>query len=313
MKQALALCIAISASLWATSSAPAGEPAAKVFINGAPSAVFFNDGDSFRVLKGRYKGSKARLAGFNTLESHGPVHQWGTWTAKELYYIAKMATLHARNGVWNCETDGKTDTYGRMLLWCPDLAESQVRHGFAHAMTVTDEPAKEKLLEAQKEAIAARRGIWAHGVPEVVLTSLHSVEEDTTGRGTYNRLVSSADGHSIKWRHENKYSECSRICLMRYPEDAAAIPGLVTKLKQESAELVKGVSDETLSAVLSTYQRLRRIDRPFPSERRDKLQSLLDSWTAQGAFPQEPEGEVSCMIHVDFKRRYGTGRAKCLK
>ncbi len=95
------------------------EPAAMVFINGTPTPVFFNDGDSFRVTEGSLSGAKTRLAGFNTLESHGPVHQWGNWHFKELYANAKMATLNARRGVWHCQSkDMKRDGYGRILLHC---------------------------------------------------------------------------------------------------------------------------------------------------------------------------------------------------
>src|SRR5690606_11410894 len=182
--------------------ADAAEARSKVILNGKLVPVTFNDGDSFRVLGGDLNGAKARLAGYNTLESYGPVHQWGTWTEQELYVMAKMATYHARKGVWECESDGKTDTYGRMLVWCPDLAEDLVRRGMAHVMTVTDEGGDAKLVAAQREAIEARRGLWSHGVPEFILTSLHSAEEDTDGSGTYNRLVSTADGHSVKWKHD---------------------------------------------------------------------------------------------------------------
>ena len=55
----------------------ASEPRTKVVVNGLMSPVYFNDGDTFRVLSGQLSGTKARLEGFNTLESFGPVHQWG--------------------------------------------------------------------------------------------------------------------------------------------------------------------------------------------------------------------------------------------
>ena len=84
---------------------------AMVKVNGTPSPVYFNDGDSFRVLEGKYTGTKGRLAGFNTLESHGPVHRWGKWTAKELYINAKMATRNAERGSWACQSEGEKDIY----------------------------------------------------------------------------------------------------------------------------------------------------------------------------------------------------------
>jgi endonuclease YncB( thermonuclease family) len=44
-------------------------------------------------------------------------------------------------------------------------------------MSATPEPAKPMLIEAQADAIKHRRGMWAHGVPQYVLTSLHSINE----------------------------------------------------------------------------------------------------------------------------------------
>jgi endonuclease YncB( thermonuclease family) len=187
------------------------KPASKVYLNGVPAPVFFNDGDSFTVLGGQFEGTKARLAGYNTLESFGPCHKWGNWDANELYINAKMATLNARRGVWHCSSDGKRDGYGRILWDCPDLIEDQIRKGLAHAMTVTDQPAPERYLKAQRLAQQERRGLWAHGVPAFVLTSLHSNDEGYEGK-TYNRLVSTVTGSSTKWLHKDNYDECQWIC-----------------------------------------------------------------------------------------------------
>lgn len=289
------------------------EPAAKVALNGKAIGVFFNDGDSFRVLKGRNKGAKARLAGFNTLETHGAVHQWGGWTARELYHLAKMATLHARTGSWSCQSDGKTDTYGRLLAFCQTLAVDQVRRGYAHAMSINDDPARPELLEAQREAIAAKRGMWAHGIPEFVLTSIHSAEEDVEGRGTYNRLVSSVDGHSIKWKHNNRYAECENVCNLVYPEEASLIPSVAERLRTDAPQLIKGLSGPELRTMLGTYQRVRLVDRPVASEHRAALNKLLDRYAREGLFGDAAASKGSCVIHVPFERRFGGTRASCLK
>ncbi|MCK5688965.1 hypothetical protein KAI87_06835, partial [Myxococcota bacterium] len=102
------------------------EPRSKVIINGTAAPVFFNDGDSFRVLDGRLEGTKCRLGGYNTLESHGAVHRWGTWTVKEMYNNAKMATTFARKRSWQCTTDMQRDIYLRVLMHCPELATEQI-------------------------------------------------------------------------------------------------------------------------------------------------------------------------------------------
>jgi len=295
--------------------AEAGEPRSKVLLNGELVQVTFNDGDSFRVLAGDMKGAKARLAGYNTLESYGPVHQWGTWTEKEMYVLAKMATYHARKGVWECESDGKTDTYGRMLVWCPRLAEDLVRRGMAHVLTIDDEPGEPALVAAQREAIAARRGLWSHGVPDFILTSLHSVEEDTTGTGSYNRLVSSEDGHTLTWKHDNRYSECDKVCFLNYEVDPARVEEVVTALRADAAveAIVKPLDDATLLEVVTDFARYRLVDREVPKEVRQDLVKHLQGYASAGRFGTAPGSPTACMVHVDFKRRFGTGRAKCLK
>lgn len=291
----------------------AADARTRVVLNGVATPVVFNDGDSFRVLGGPMTGAKARLAGFNTLESHGPVHSWGTWTAKELYVIAKMATYFARDNVWECTTDGKTDGYGRMLVLCPGLAKEQIRRGFAHAMTVSDDPSSAELLAVQREAIAARRGIWAHGVPEYVLTSLHSIEEDVEDDGVYNRLVSTADGHSVKWTHETKYDECQRVCHMTFAVDEARCDEAVARLKREQQPLIAGLDDAALRKAVLEFARHHHVTTPVPEAQQPRLQALLLDWAAKGAFGAQQPSEEACMVHIDFKRRYGAARALCLR
>ena len=211
----LVLCISLL-------STPAlAKPTSRVFLNGRPTPVFFNDGDSFAVLEGPLKGTKARLAGFNTLESFGPVHKWGGWAPSELYVVAKEGALNARRGEWHCDSDLKRDGYGRILWICQDLIEDDIRKGLAHAYSVDEKPADEKLLALQRLAQAEKRGIWAKGVPPFLLTSTHSADEGGAGpEGTYNRLISTVDGHTEKWKHNDVYKECQEVC---HPSGACMI------------------------------------------------------------------------------------------
>ena len=300
--------------------APAGESAAadsqtKVYLNGKPTPVHFNDGDSFRVLGGPFKDSKARLSGYNTLESYGAVHEWGGWTMHELYVLAKMGTYNARDGVWNCETDGSTDTYGRMLVWCPELATDQIRQGYAHSMSINDDPGIPELVEAQSDAIANRRGIWAHGVPDFILTSLHSKEEDVDGKGTYNRLVSSADGHSVKWRHSTRYQECDRVCHYEYSVDEPALDKLLIEARADAkiSPFLAELSDEAARSVLYDYARFRHINREIEGDKREELAALLLATAEAGKLGTQRKSEAACMLHVPFQRRFGGGKAECLK
>ncbi len=187
------------------------KPVTRVFLNGVPAPVYFNDGDSFTVLGGRFDGTKTRLAGYNTLESFGPVHHWGAWDAHELYVVAKQATLNARRGVWHCYSDEKRDGYGRMLWLCPDLAVDDLRKGLGHAMSITSGPSPTEFLEAQKLAQQEKRGMWAKGIPDFIVTSTHSNDEGYTGV-TYNRLISTVDGHTEQWQHKDNYKLCQDVC-----------------------------------------------------------------------------------------------------
>lgn len=193
----------------------------EVFVNGERMLVYFNDGDTFRVLEGSLRGSSARLVGFNTLESYGPVHQWGEWTAKELYRNSYEATKNARRGGWHCKTDSDKDGYGRILADCRDLALDMINKGLAHAMTVTSEGATADLVKAQQKAIKGKVGFWKKGVPDYILTSAHSMSEfageeslivDVNAKKkSYDRFVSTKDGHSLVSNHTNNYKECETV------------------------------------------------------------------------------------------------------
>ncbi|TNF28518.1 MAG: hypothetical protein EP329_17755 [Deltaproteobacteria bacterium] len=288
------------------------EPATKVFLNGVPTPVYFNDGDSFRVLAGEHEGTKARLAGYNTLESYGPVHQWGGWTYKELYAIAKMATYNARDGVWHCESNLEQDTYGRILWWCQDLAVDQVKRGLAHAMSVNADPAKPELLEAQADAIAHKRGIWAHGVPDYVLTSLHSTAEATEGRKTYNRLVSAADGSSIKWRHDVAYAECAEVCDEGYesPERVAAATAALRA--DASLAFIGDYDDARLDSLIRKFAMKQDFSADLvDAAHKDALAAALETLRLEGRIGRK--SITSCNYYVDFRRRFGGGKAECLK
>ena len=293
----------------------ADEPESRVFINGKLFKVTFNDGDSFRVVSGSKKNIRARLAGFNTLETHGPVHLWGSWNARELYHLAKMATLHARRGIWKCETKWDLDTYGRTLMKCADLGQELIRLGYAHALSIDDNPADADFLAAQKEAIAAKRGIWAHGIPPFIITSVHTIEESTDGRDQYNRLVSTVDGHSAGWRHRNSYQECQQVCHMVYPVEDAKVNDAMAALKADprAASLIAGLSDGKLLSLIRDFAAYRHVNRTIAKDKRDAVQKLLTGYAAQGRFGTRTPRKSSCMVHVDFARRYGNRKAECLK
>jgi micrococcal nuclease len=182
-------------------------------VNGEEVEVKWSDGDSFKFKSGTYEGRGTRLVGFNTLEAYGPVHRWGTWTPQELFALAESSSRVAGEKQWTCTTDGKLDGYGRVLVDCPELAEEMIRQGHALAYAVEGK-SPQNLLAAQREAMAAGRGMWAKGVVNGVITSLHSVGEDGDDEeaGAYNRVVDTRTGSATKRPHQQKYESCQEVC-----------------------------------------------------------------------------------------------------
>jgi endonuclease YncB( thermonuclease family) len=310
------LCLLLGALLMLVGGASnaAAETATRVFLNGIPTPVYFNDGDSFRVLAGKLKGSKARLAGFNTLESYGPVHQWGTWSRHELSRYASLGTLNARKGVWRCTSDMDKDVYGRILWDCPDLAVDQVHKGLAHAMTVTEDPADARLLVAQADAIANRRGMWAHGAPDFVLTSLHSTTENWGDKKPYNRQVSSKDGHSWKFLHDHAIAECQSMCTPAKDPNAETIRAKAAALLADPALQagLEGLTVESLADLITGFVTGGILGKLPKEDTRYTLETALTRAISEGSL-SESDKPASCMVYVAFKRRYGATRAKCLR
>jgi endonuclease YncB( thermonuclease family) len=284
----------------------------RVVLNGTVVPVSFNDGDTFRVHAGEFSGSSCRLGGFNTLESFGPAHQWGGWHPYELYTIAKMATYHGQRGTWHCTTDGSRDVYGRLLTDCPDLAVSQIEHGYAHAYEVDDAPTRPAYIRAQQRAIAERRGMWAHGVPDYVMTSIHSASEDPGRESHYNRLISLHDGHSESMRHHDSYSECEWVCNMETRADEQAVTRAALALRSELGPQVADWQNFHLLEFARRFARLGQVPEYLTGASRDPILQRLTQASERGELGTTHEARGSCMIYVEFQRRYGRDRASCV-
>jgi micrococcal nuclease len=184
-----------------------------IVLNGTRTAVRWTDGDSFKVLEGDLKGTGTRLIGYNTLEAYGPVHQWGEWTAQELFEIAKGASQVAASQDWECTSDGKHDGYKRLLVKCPKLSIEMARTGTAMAYAVDGEKPDPDALAAQADAIQNKRGMWEKGATNGVITSLHSVGEDGGEEPeAYNRVVDTRTGMALKRKHTQRYESCQTVC-----------------------------------------------------------------------------------------------------
>ncbi len=187
-----------------------------IILDGLPERVNWNDGDSFRILKGPREGEKARLKGYNTLESYGPVHFWGAFHGWELYRTHKAATKLARSQQWECESDGSADGYGRILVTCPRLRERLVSEGLAHVYAYGDETPDPELLALQLKSQSERKGMWSKGIPKAIVTSVHSISEahsDGTPREvSYNRLCDTRTGKTYTVKHDQVFEPCDAFC-----------------------------------------------------------------------------------------------------
>ncbi|MGE0784134.1 MAG: thermonuclease family protein [Sandaracinaceae bacterium] len=291
-----------------------GDGNTRVFINGVPLPVHFNDGDSFRVLSGEYRGSQCRLAGFNTLESFGPAHQWGEWHPYELYINAKMATHNGQRGTWHCFTDGERDGYGRVLMDCPDLAVDQIRNGLAHAYQIDDTPSRPAYLRAQEEAIRNGRGMWAHGVPDYIMTSIHSADEDLDREWHYNRLVSTRDAHTESMQHHDTYRECTWVCNDEVRVDLPAVEAAARRLREDPqiAPLIAEWFNLHLIEFVSRYRRTGALPEYLTGDARPLVEARLRREASEGLLGETHRARGACMLNVSFTRRYGRNRASCL-
>lgn len=207
----LLLCLLLP--LYALAGDRAGNGWGAIQLDGERMDVKWSDGDSFKFKSGPHSGQGVRLTGYNTLESYGPVHRWGQWTASELFAFAKLGKSLASSQIWECTTQGERDGYGRLLVSCPGVAVFMILNGNAHVFGLEDAVSKEA-LKAQKRAQAERIGIWAKGVPTQLITSLHSADENPDqGFIPYNRWVDTATGKSEQLEHGETYAVCQEVCM----------------------------------------------------------------------------------------------------
>jgi endonuclease YncB( thermonuclease family) len=175
--------------------------------------VRWTDGDTFRVLDGPYAGRAARLQGVNALETYGPVHRIGTAGGRALLAVAKESAAVSASSSVRCDLVGRDDVYRRLLVTCPDVAEALVRSGHGMVFAVDEDP-DPRLVLLQRDAQAARRGMWAGGAPPLVPTSLHSADEPDLGpKGAYDRIADTRTGRTEVRPHGRVYRACEEVCV----------------------------------------------------------------------------------------------------
>ena len=206
-----------AAPLPATSAPRRHGAPGRVLLDGQLTEVRWTDGDSFKVDSGPLKGFGTRLFGYNTLETFGPVHRIAGLGPVPLERIAASSAALLAGTTWKCQTEGKRDGYGRALVACPAAAATLVRggHAMVYAVDTRPDPA---LLALQREAQAARRGLWAGGVPPWIITSLHSTgEKKLKGKSPYDRLCDTRTGLTRLREHRSTYQTCQEVCVGEGP------------------------------------------------------------------------------------------------
>ena len=181
-----------------------------IMLDGVEKTVIWDDGDTFAFMGEDGKKVKARLNGLNTLESYGPVHQWGDWTEAELFGIAKDCAGFAAAQKWNCTDTKKGGGYGRVLVDCPDFRKAILEAGLAHPFSI-DAPAPQEDIEAMKIAVEGKQGLWAKGFPQHLITSSHS-QDEKPDKDAYNRICKTETGQCDKVTHTDVYDVCQKVC-----------------------------------------------------------------------------------------------------
>jgi endonuclease YncB( thermonuclease family) len=196
---------------------------ARILLAGEWAEVRWTDGDTFRVLTGPHANRTARLQGINTLETFGPVHRIGTAGGHELLAVAKASAAIAAGASVRCGLVGRDDVYGRLLVECPEVAEALVRSGHGMVFAVDADPDR-RLVQLQRDAQAARVGIWVGGAPPLLPTSVHSADEPDLGpKGAYDRIADTRTGVTEARPHARVYRTCEEVCVGDGPERACLI------------------------------------------------------------------------------------------
>ena len=189
-----------------------------------------------------------------------------------------------------------------------------IRSGMAHAMTITAEPSPELYLNAQRDAIKNRRGMWANGVPKYVLTSLHSVDERPNQNWAYNRLVSTHDGHSERWIHGETYGECDKVCVEEVQLESQVLEEAKQRLDSvESLSAWRQLTARKQVEVLELWLMINTVSAHIPKTERALMRQALTQLVNTGLLVASQTRLGGCMIYTDYRRRFGGGKATCLK
>ena len=196
-------------SISPTKKLPTDKPG--IILDGKIVASTWLDGDTVRLQLDDTKKVTARLAGFNTLESYAAVHKWGAWTPNQLIDIARQATLRTKSETWHCKTLPGSGGYRRIKIDCPQLRHSLLRSGLAHVFTIGAKVDPTN-LQTQNFAKSHGLGMWAKGVPSIIITHVRSKATPSPQERIYDTHVSTQTGEVQFRNHTLTYSPCQFVC-----------------------------------------------------------------------------------------------------
>jgi hypothetical protein len=174
--------------------------------------------------------------------------------------------------------------------------------------------------------------MWAHGIPRFVMTSLHSKDEGGDKHGvSSNRLISTYDGHSDKWVHEDTYKECQNVChevpdttdadldkiivLLKADEEAASVTAAMdAALLRETARALIEMSLRGAPLVVTELGVYGLALPPgITQEQAGPIVAAMTRINAAKKIAATGKRKDTCQVYVDFKRRFGGERAECLR
>ena len=132
-----------------------------------------------------------------------------------------------------------------------------------------------------------------------------------------NRLISSLDGVSSKWKHQNVYGECEEVCHPTLVLDTDTALKVIAELRSDEStqKHVRGMEDVYLMALLNEYATMGRVARVFDAPSGHVVVAkLLDAMKAQGVMGSARKQDGSCMVYATFERRYRVKpKPRCMK
>jgi hypothetical protein len=157
--------------------------------------------------------------------------------------------------------------------------------------------------------------MWAHGVPDYIMTSVHSADEDRSREWHYNRMISVRDGHTESMRHQQTYEECSWVCAEEVRVDLDRVRAAARRLREDPqiAPRLTDFFNLHLIEFVSRYRRTGELPEYLEGPARDLVRERLAREQEEGLLGDTHVARGSCAIHVPFERRYGSDRAACLR